>query len=212
MDGASVSQTPAEAASAAEGNNGRLEQAAASSIASDEWSLHVREVRLPPQSQAVGRTIQETELRPRFGCSIVAIDRRGMTNSHPSASTRLYPDDSLLLVGTSAQLEGAAAWLSEQLPETALDDSLPFDELTTESITVPVGFSQAGRTLAELEIARRFQVMVLGVEHDGVQSQNPAGDQRIEPGDRLLVLGFPGKNRDFHDWFASGGDAPPVSA
>ena len=210
VDGPNASQAPESAAP--NGSNGRLEQQAASNIASDEWSLHVREIRLPPQSQAAGRTIQETGLRRRFGCSIVAIDRRGMTNAHPSASTRLYPDDSLLLVGTGAQLEGAADWLSQKLPEASSDDSLPFEELTTESITVPVGFSQAGRTLAELEIARRFQVMVLGVEHDGVQSQNPAGDQRIEPGDRLLVLGFPGKNRDFHDWFESGGDAPPLSA
>lgn len=207
VDGPNASQAPEAAGASA--NNGRLEQAAASNIASDEWSLRVREIRIAPQSQAAGRTIRETELRPKFGCSIVAIDRRGMTNAHPSASTRLYPDDSLLLVGTEAQLDEAEAWLSAKLPEAEPADGLPFDELTTESITVPVGFGQAGRTLAELEIARRFQVMVLGVEHNGVQLQNPAGDQRIEPGDRLLVLGFPGKNRDFHDWFESGGDAQP---
>ncbi|MDR0966610.1 MAG: TrkA C-terminal domain-containing protein, partial [Myxococcales bacterium] len=175
---------------------------AGAALTSVEWSLHVRELRLNGLSQAVGMSISETELRPKFGCSIVAIERQGVAIPSPTADTRLFPDDQLLLVGTVEQLDQAEAWLNEA-GSSAKHGDIAFSELTTESVTAPLDFCQAGKTLSELEIASRFRVMVLGIEHEGVLVQNPAGDHPICPGDCLLVLGFPKANRAFHAWMAS---------
>ncbi len=186
--------------------NGRTSSAelsrAGAALESAEWCLHVRELTLRASSSAAGLTISETELRPRFGCSIVAIERQGVAVSSPTASTRLFPDDQLLLVGTMEQLDQAEAWLSEAGKPAAQSD-LPFSELTTESVSAPADFSHAGKTLSELEIASRFRVMVLGIEHEGSLVQNPAGEHPICPGDRLLVLGFPKQNRAFQAWMSA---------
>ena len=175
---------------------------AGAALASEEWCLHVRELTLKATSRAAGLTIGETELRPKFGCSIVAIERQGMAEPNPTAATRLFPDDLLLLVGTVEQLDQAEAWLNEA-SKAASSSELPFSELSTESVSVPFDFAHAGKTLCELEIASRFRVMVLGVEHDGALVQNPAGDHPLHPGDRLLVLGFPKENRGFQDWMTA---------
>lgn len=175
---------------------------AGAALESVEWCLHVRELTLRASSRAAGLTISETELRPRFGCSIVAIERQGVAVSSPTAATRLFPDDQLLLVGTIEQLDQAEAWLNEA-GAPAVQSELPFSELTTESVSAPPDFSHAGKTLSELEIASRFRVMVLGIEHEGSLVQNPAGEHPICPGDRLLVLGFPKQNRAFQAWMAA---------
>jgi len=54
-----------------------------------------------------GRTIREMALRKRSGATVIAVVRGGEPLTNPSPDLRLEAGDSLVLVGSHAELEGA---------------------------------------------------------------------------------------------------------
>jgi K+/H+ antiporter YhaU regulatory subunit KhtT len=80
-----------------------------------DLEIMLEELELPTDSEAVGKTIDDSALRKRTGTTILAIkkgDGRVLTN--PPVSTVLEATDRLILVGTAEQLEVATQML---LPE-----------------------------------------------------------------------------------------------
>ncbi|MGI5863231.1 MAG: cation:proton antiporter [Myxococcales bacterium] len=164
-----------------------------------DWELRVHEHRLGVASPAVGRSLKDLGLRSRFGCTVASIDRQGLAIPSPSANTRLFPNDRLLLVGSEEQIERAEAWLSQVEPRKEAED---FSMLVNETIQVPDDFTHADETLEKLGIAARFGVQVLGIERNGHVVRSPSGSQCLRPGDRLIVLSMPSQNARFNTWLA----------
>lgn len=172
----------------------------------EEWNLEIDEVTLPGQSDHSGRRIKDIALRKRTGCSIVGIDRQGFVITNPSADEPLYPDDRLLLLGTTEQLARAERLL---VSGTAPGDAgQSFGELTNESIRVPPDTAHAPRTLLELDLIRRFGVQVCGIRRGRERRVLPAGSEIVLPGDELLLLGTLDRIQQCRNWF----EQPPSPA
>lgn len=63
-------------------------------------------------------------------------------------------------------------------------------EYRLQEVTVSEGSATAGKTLADSRLREQTGVYVLAVRHgEGGIDANPAATRRIEPGDRLVVLG-----------------------
>jgi CPA2 family monovalent cation:H+ antiporter-2 len=163
------------------------------------FGLVVREHTLGDLSPAAGRTVADTALRQRFGCTLAGVDRQGITIAAPGADLTLYPNDRLLLVGTAEQLDQAEEWLSSEEPRRAGD----YRELTTDQVQVPDGAPYAGQTLRELQVASRFGVQVLGIARQGQAVDVASGEATVQPGDWLFVLGTDPQNRAFREWMAA---------
>lgn len=170
-----------------------------------EWNLEIDEVVLPSGSAHGGKRILDLALRKHMGCSIVGIDRQGVTLANPTASEVLYPHDRLLLLGTPEQLAQAERFLVGSTTEA--DGSAAFSDLTTESVPVADDFRDAGRSLAELALIARFDVQVCGILREGKKIVVPHGTERILGGDRLLLLGTHDRIQDCRDYL-SRGDRP----
>jgi CPA2 family monovalent cation:H+ antiporter-2 len=59
----------------------------------------------------------------------------------------------------------------------------------TRAVAVRAGAPAGGRTLAELDLRRAYGLTVLAVRRADHTRANPAGDFRVEPGDRLVLIG-----------------------
>jgi CPA2 family monovalent cation:H+ antiporter-2 len=163
-----------------------------------DWDLHMIDCTLPDLADCQGRTIAELDLRARFGCSVVGIERQGFMIPLPPKETVLYPRDKVLLVGTREQVQAGQRFLiavSGQ-PDT---DSL-FEEVRMESLTVPEWSAGAGRTLGEIGPAQNHGVQIAGIQRAAARILNPGGQEVLKPGDELLVLGAPAQIRDFRGW------------
>jgi voltage-gated potassium channel len=65
-------------------------------------------------------------------------------------------------------------------------------ELAMEQVTVAPSSRLANRSILEANLRQRFGVIVVGIQrHDRRMDFNPEPDTRIEPGDKLVVLGHP---------------------
>lgn len=62
--------------------------------------------------------------------------------------------------------------------------------LHTRAVLVRDGSFAAGKTLSELKLRNTFEITVLTVNRGDKNVGNPAGDFKLEPGDRLVMVGL----------------------
>jgi len=153
------------------------------------WGLQIGEVVLPDRFAWAGRSIGEIGIRSRFGCSVIGIERQGFNVANPGYAAHLFPGDRVLLLGSQKQIETIREEIVRGAPAEPDDDT--FGNLTLEPVAIPAGSPAAGRTLAALNWARLIGIQVVGHERGKTRTITPAGDQLIDPGDRLLILGTP---------------------
>lgn len=73
--------------------------------------VEVDTCRIEADSPALGKTIGQISIRPRTGASVIALTRRGVTESNPSEKVRLEEGDVLSLLGTREQIRRAMSLL-----------------------------------------------------------------------------------------------------
>jgi CPA2 family monovalent cation:H+ antiporter-2 len=163
-----------------------------------DWDLHIVDCVLPDLADVQGRQIAELELRSKFGCSVVGIERQGFMIPLPPPTAVLYPRDRVLLMGTTEQVRAGKEFLARVTG--AMDDESIFEDVQMQSLKVPPWSRAVGRTLGDLALARTFGVQVAGVHRGGLRILNPGADETLCEGDDVLTLGTPGQIREFKAW------------
>ncbi len=162
----------------------------------EEWAMGVTDCVLPDLAACSGRTLAQLELRLRFGCTVVGIERQGCMITLPGPGEALFPRDKVLLLGAPEQWAAAKAALGA----VAAGDTSDFDVVGLETVTVPQGSRAAGVTLATLAPSATHGVQIAGVKRGVRRILNPGGDELLRTGDELLALGTPVKLRAFKAW------------
>ena len=121
------------------------------------------------------------------GCTIVEINRQGYVLAGPEPSVSIFPGDRLLVLGSAESLAAARAELTQRGDTDAV--TAAFDDAHLETVIAPTGSTALGQSLRALRIPHRTGAVVVGIERSGVKKPNPSGDEILEPGDRLLVIG-----------------------
>ena len=75
--------------------------------------VEVETCRIEADSPALGKTIGQVSIRPRTGASVIALTRRGETDSNPTEKVRLEEGDVLSLLGTRDQIRRAMGLLTD---------------------------------------------------------------------------------------------------
>jgi monovalent cation:H+ antiporter-2, CPA2 family len=162
-----------------------------------EWKINVSDCVLPDLADCAGKCIADLSLRREFGATVVGIDRQGCLIPLPSPSTVLYPRDKILLIGTTAQMDSAKAFLQKVSGNPAVSE---FEDVRMESIEVPAGSPAAGKDLKTLIPAQNNHVQIAGIRRGETRVLNPSGDECVNAGDELLVLGTPDQINGFKEW------------
>lgn len=163
-----------------------------------EWNLHMLDCTLPDLADCQGKQIAELDLRTRFGCSVVGIERQGYMIPLPTPEAVLYPRDKVLLLGTAEQVKAGRKFLSS-VSGGALADSV-FEEVRMEAVVLPPWSRAADQTLGDLSPARNHGVQVAGVHRGGLRILNPNAQEVLRAGDEILVLGTPVQIGEFKAW------------
>jgi CPA2 family monovalent cation:H+ antiporter-2 len=163
-----------------------------------EWNLHMVDCTLPDLADCQGKRISELDLRARFGCSVVGIERQGYMISLPSPDSIFYPRDRVLLLGTAEQVKAGQRFLTAVSGAPA-NDSI-FEDVRMEALTVPAWSRASGRTLLELSPAKNHGVQVAGLRRGGLRILNPNAQESLRGDDEILVLGTPVEIAGFKEW------------
>ncbi len=162
------------------------------------WNLTLTDSTVPEAAAYAGCTLAELAIPGRFGCAVVEIDRNGHAVAGLGPETAVFPGDKVLLLGEPAQVGVAREFLNQEMrpdqnPEAV--ESAVLDQCQVEG-------PRAGHTLAELQVARRTGVRIVGIRRGDRRIINPAGSERLEAGDALLLLGTLARIHEFRQWLA----------
>ncbi len=162
------------------------------------WDVKLGECVVPDHAGYAGQLLSQLALPVRFGCAILEIERNGYVITAIRPELRLYPGDKLLLMGRAEQLANARNFLTHS-PAVVAGQAVEFRGSVLETFEVPAG-PRAGRSLADLGVAQLTGTRIVGIHRGGQRIIAPAGAERLEAGDSVLVAGTLAQLHGFRRW------------
>jgi len=150
--------------------------------------LAIKEIRLKKGSIFAGQKIKDTDLRNLTGITIVAVSRAGRVFLEPDPNFQLFPGDRIVMVGEHSAIRHAEDILQEiEQHEPALSPK----RFATAEIEISSQSPVAGKSLAELQFRKKYSVTVIAIIRGEESIKLPKGNDLIQIGDKLLVIGTP---------------------
>jgi CPA2 family monovalent cation:H+ antiporter-2 len=151
------------------------------------WEGQLIRLKIHPDSEYSGRTIQEAALRNHLGLNIVAIQRGSKLIVAPQPSQQLFPKDEILVLGEEERVEKARKKI--ELAGREEDPASVIDGYELRALEITEASPCAGKSIRQSGVRDRYHALVVGIERNGKRIINPDSDLRIEAGDTLWVVG-----------------------
>jgi len=132
--------------------------------------------------EVAGASLAALDLPRRTRCYVTQV-HRGDAILPANADTVLETGDHLLVRGRLADLESFSRLVGPEIDDAELRNRVP-----SARRIVLLASSAAGLALADLDLARRFDCLVVGIERGPVRVE-PAADVHVQRGDVLEVVG-----------------------
>ena len=164
----------------------------------EDWNLKLSEFAVPINASYAGKVIAELDLPSRFNCFIAEIERNGYVIPSVNSQVRVYPGDTLLLLGTNEAIAAVQEFLagSTNVQPQSIEE---FKVTVLDTLLMPAD-SRAGKRLQDLHITQATGVRVVGIQRGEQRILNPAANQIIESSDLLLVIGTLDELNHFRHW------------
>ena len=145
---------------------------------------------LPADSPLAGKTVTESRIGRALGMTILGLQRQGRKQMSIEPTAVLQGGDQLLAVGRLDRLQELS-----QKPGLVIEEDqvavaqLLSGEIGLAEIAVTADSPLTGRTLAQVNLRRRYGFNVLTARQNGRPYRADLGDLRLKTGDRLLIQG-----------------------
>lgn len=149
------------------------------------WDGHMANFIIVPESDLVGKPLEEIRIREDIGVNIAYIKRGNLHINIPTKQEKLYPNDEIFVIGTDSQVKEFSEYLKQHeykiLEEEESDIVLQQFELNDQEFI--------GKTIRESTIRETTQGMIVGVEHNGKRILNPESNLILSKNDIVWVVG-----------------------
>ncbi len=157
-----------------------------------KWAIDISEVEISEFSKSAGKSVAELSIRRRTGADIAAVRRGRFVIYNIMPSSRIFPDDVVVLSGTRSETEAARKILSDE--ERDIDSIGAFAgqaSIGVDCAVVSHASLLIGKTLAEADLTNTRGVKVLGILREGGNAHiRPSASEIFMPGDTVLIMGI----------------------
>ena len=149
-----------------------------------DYDVHTESIVVSPDSIFAGMSLKDMPLRAETGANIIKLTRGTRKITVPSGEETIYPGDTLLAIGTAAQLAKLKEMMAKSVngPEDS-DDSFKIEQVMLEGDSF-----LTGKTLRNTHL-RDYGCMVVSVLHGNSFITNPEPDYHFEKGDTVWIAG-----------------------
>lgn len=147
-------------------------------------------MRVPPSSPLQGQTLRELRFRERFGVMVVGIRREDRVLRQGLAEEPLREGDEILALGTHSQFEELVSQPGLEIREAGLP-AVEHLEGGMFKIAVRPSSPLAGLTVGGSRMGELVGLTVVGILRGGETHLAVSPDEKVLPGDQLLVTGEP---------------------
>ena len=149
--------------------------------------LHLAVFDVPAEVEWAGKELRELSFGQRYGVQVVSIMRGQRRINIPQATTRLFPQDRIQVIGTDKDLEVFGTALmrhQEDTPETWSNS-----EMILRRLPIKADSSFVGKSLLESGIRDQHHCLVAGIEKSDGTLHVPNAHLPLEDGDVLWLVG-----------------------
>lgn len=150
--------------------------------------LHLSDFDIPADSLWAGMSLKELNLGNKYGVHVASIIRGLHRINIPGANVRLFPGDTIQVIGTDSQLAVFARQV-EKVSSGAKEDDILSREMFLKQWAVDESSQFVGKTLENSGIRSRFRCLVVGIEKEDGDLVKPDPRIVIESGDIVWVVG-----------------------
>ena len=149
--------------------------------------IHISDFDVPEDSLWAGKTLEELQLRSKFGVNVSSILRGRQRINIPSGDDRIYPCDKIQVIGSDDQMTALSKALKNNLhPE---DPNIEKREMKLRQLVISEDGQFFGKTLSECGIRDIYDCMVVGMEEGEENLSMLAPNQRFYKDDTIWVVG-----------------------
>jgi CPA2 family monovalent cation:H+ antiporter-2 len=150
--------------------------------------LHLSDFDIPADSLWAGYTLRELNLGNKYGVHVASIIRGLHRINIPGANVRLFPGDTIQVIGTDEQLAEFSKQV-ERVSSAAEENEIEKREMHLKQFVVDGESSFLNTTIKESGIRNMFRCLVVGVEKEDGNLLSPEADMLLEEGDVVWVVG-----------------------
>ncbi len=152
-------------------------------------NLHQAYLDIKPNCRFAGDKLKDSGLRSEFGVSVSSIRRGDDFIPLPTGDTRIFPGDTLGVIGTDSQIKR----LNDEIDRAGQGkkDSLRHPDIELKSILLTPNSPIIDRPLYETDLRNDYYCMVLSVQRGEGEFINPRPDTVLHAGDLLWIVGDP---------------------
>ncbi|WP_461419670.1 SLC13 family permease [Gudongella sp.] len=154
---------------------------------------YITELRIPEESEYIGKTINELEEAIKGELKVVSVIRNERNMAAPSLKLPLEEDDSVIVEATAGEIQEILDATDLKLADT---DKLSQEDIRTDDVEIMEAVVMTnsfiiGRTAKAMRIRSRYGINLLGVAREGVRLSKSPDSVRFVVGDILLLQGSP---------------------
>lgn len=149
------------------------------------WDAVMTEFIVSPNSVIIGKTLQESELKEKFGVTVALIERGHKKIIAPVRGTLLMSFDHLYLIGTDNELSNAKRVIEAIDFEFIEPDHTNYG-LENFSLTNTSPYIE--KTIRDCGLRENIEGLIVGVEREGKRILNPDSGMTLKAGDLLWVV------------------------
>ena len=151
--------------------------------------LHMAYMEVSPACPFVGQKLIDSNLRRRFGVNVASIQRGGSLIAVPNGNVRIFPGDTLGVIGTDTQIEQLLPMI--EAPDNSADDEQPASaaDLKLTNIQLSAQSPIIGKTSATAGLRDNYKILLVAKQHPDGTYEHPTGQTVFQAGDTLWVVG-----------------------
>lgn len=138
----------------------------------------------------VGERLMDSNLRRTYGVNVVGIQRSQRYIPIPNGRTRIYPGDTICVIGTDEQLERLLPVVEATLPEP--ETSQDPDDYRLHSILLSENSPLINHTPISSALRDNYEALVVAVDR-GEEHIDSKPDLEFQAGDIVWLVGKPSK-------------------
>ena len=151
--------------------------------------LHLSDFQVPVDSEWAGQTLNELDLGRKYDVHVASIIRGNNRINIPGGSSRIFPGDTLQVIGTDDQLSHFSDCLEQQTVQMD-DEDLEHREMKLCQLVVDKDSPFCGKNIREGGFRNVYRCLVVGVErsNDGTL-MSPDVSVPLNEGDVVWIVG-----------------------
>ena len=147
-------------------------------------NMHLAYITIGYTCPFVGQRLADAKLAQRFGVNVASIQRGEDLIAVPTADMRLFPGDTIGVIGSDEQIQNLINEVESRPAEKPKTGEMEFT-----SVVLQAESPLAGKRIGDLDFRVRYSAMLVAIERIDGSFETPTPDSVLAVGDNLWIVG-----------------------